>query len=122
MQEVDELVDAAMAAFEKGAVTYCMVTSTRGPTNREVDVVSEAARIIKEKYPLRLCASLGLLKDGQAERLKASGVDRYNHNIETSERHFANIVTKCWRSASKKTKSGDNNVRYCVLNSLNCPL
>jgi biotin synthase len=93
MQEVDELVDAAKAAFEKGAVTYCMVTSTRGPTNREVDVVAEAARIIKEKYPLRLCASLGLLKDGQAERLKASGVDRYNHNIETSERHFANIVT-----------------------------
>lgn len=93
MQEVEELVSGAKEAFEKGAVTYCMVTSTRGPTNREVEIVGEAARQIKAKYPLRLCASLGLLREGQAARLKAAGIDRYNHNIETSERYFAEVAT-----------------------------
>lgn len=93
MQTVDELVAGASRAFAAGAVTYCMVTSTRGPANREVETVCEATRQIKQKYPLRICASLGLLKPGQAETLKAAGVDRYNHNIESSARHFATVAT-----------------------------
>lgn len=93
MQSVEELVAGAERAHEAGAVTYCMVTSTRGPTNREVETICEATRQIKERFPLRICASLGLLRDGQAERLREAGVDRYNHNIETSERHFPNIAT-----------------------------
>jgi biotin synthase len=93
MQEVDELVDGAEQAFEKGAVTYCMVTATRGPNNRELETICEAARRIKEKYPLDICASLGLLKEGQAEQLREAGVDRYNHNLETSCNHFENVVT-----------------------------
>ena len=93
MQSVEELVDGARRAYEAGAVTYCMVTSTRGPTGREVATVAEAARIIKEKYPLRLCTALGILKPGQAETLHEAGIDRYNHNIETSERYFSEIVS-----------------------------
>ncbi len=93
MQEVDELVEGAKAAFEKGAVTYCMVTATRGPNNRELETICEATRRIKETYPLNVCASLGILKDGQAEKLREAGVDRYNHNLETSCNNFENVVS-----------------------------
>lgn len=93
MQEVDELVAGAKAAYEKGAVTYCMVTATRGPNNRELETICEASRRIKEKYPVNICASLGILKEGQAEKLREAGVDRYNHNLETSCNNFANVVT-----------------------------
>ncbi len=99
MQDVEELVDGARNAHKLGAMTYCMVTSTRGPTNREVEIICEATRQIKAELPLRICASLGLLKSGQAERLVDAGVDRYNHNIETSERHFPSVVsTHTWGS------------------------
>ena len=93
MQQVEELVLGAKAAFEKGAVTYCMVTAARGPNHRQMDVICEAARRIKEKYSLQVCASLGMLRAGQAERLRAAGVDRYNHNLETSKHNFKNVVT-----------------------------
>ena len=93
MQSIEELLEGARRAFEAGAVTYCMVTSTRGPTGRELETVCDATRQIKQRYPLKVCASLGLLRDGQAERLREAGVDRYNHNIESSERHFPHIAT-----------------------------
>ena len=92
MQSVDELVAGAAEAHEMGAVTYCIVTATRGPTHDEVDTVCEAARRIKDRWSMDVCASLGLLKEGQAERLAEAGVDRYNHNLETSENHFSEIV------------------------------
>lgn len=93
MQQVDEIVNGAKEAWDKGAVTYCVVTATRGPHSSEVDVVCEATRRIKEKYPMDVCASLGLLDEGQAEKLAEAGVDRYNHNLETSCNHFENVVT-----------------------------
>jgi biotin synthase len=94
MQDVDTLVAGARAAAQKGAVTYCMVTATRGPSGREIDTVTEAARRIKAEVPgIQLCASLGMLKEGQAQTLAAAGIDRYNHNLETSPAHFPNIVT-----------------------------
>jgi biotin synthase len=92
MQQVDELVEAARAAAANGAYMYCMVTSTRGPTARELETICEATRRIKSELPVRVCASLGILKPGQASKLAEAGVDRYNHNIETSQRHFPNIV------------------------------
>lgn len=93
MQSIEELVEGARKAYEKGAVTYCMVTATRGPVRGEIDRICDAVRQIKEKYPVNVCASLGILKEGQAERLVEAGVDRYNHNIETSSRHFPNLVS-----------------------------
>ncbi len=92
MQSVDELVAGAAEAHEMGAVTFCIVTATRGPTNDEVETVCEATRQIKNRWSMEVCASLGLLKEGQAERLAEAGVDRYNHNLETSEEHFSNVV------------------------------
>jgi len=93
MQRVEEIVKGAEEAYEKGAATYCVVTATRGPVPDEIDIICEATRRIKAEYPMEVCASLGLLEDGQAERLAEAGVDRYNHNLETSEEHFENVVT-----------------------------
>jgi biotin synthase len=70
-----------------------MVTATHGPSRRDLDVICEAAKRIKRELDLSLCASLGFLTRDKADRLKAAGVDRFNHNLETGERHFANVVT-----------------------------
>jgi len=76
-----------------GAVKYCMLTSTRGPSQRELDVVCEAVRRIKAEVNIRICTSLGLLREGQAEQLAAAGVDRFNHNLEASRRFFPAVCT-----------------------------
>ena len=70
-----------------------MVTATRGPSTRDLDTICEAATRIKAESGIELCASLGLLTQAKAERLRAAGVDRFNHNLETSERFYAQIVT-----------------------------
>jgi biotin synthase len=70
-----------------------MVTSTRGPSERELDVVCEAVRQIKAEITINVCTSLGLLKPGQAERLAAAGVTRFNHNLESSRAHFPEVCT-----------------------------
>ena len=91
MQTVEQLVDGARKAYEMGAVKYCMVASSRGPSGKELETVCEAARRIKAEINIRVCASLGLLNDEQAELLAAAGVDRFNHNLETSRSHFPKI-------------------------------
>ncbi len=98
MKSADELVDAARRAFATKAKRYCMVTATRGPSQRDLDVICEAASRIKSEMNIELCASLGLLTEAKAKRLVDSGVDRFNHNLETSERHYDKIVsTHSWK-------------------------
>ena len=98
MKSVDELVSGARRAHASRAKRYCMVTATRGPSQRDLDTICEAAQRIKSELDIELCASLGLLTDAKAQRLAASGVDRFNHNLETSERHYDQIVsTHTWR-------------------------
>jgi biotin synthase len=97
MKTADELVAGARRAADAHARRYCMVTATRGPSQRDLDVVCEAARRIKAELDIELCASLGLLTREKAERLAAAGIDRFNHNLETSERHFGKVVsTHTW--------------------------
>ena len=93
LETVDELLAGARRAAAAHARRYCMVTATRGPSQRDLDVVCEAARRIKAELDLELCASLGLLTADKARRLAEAGIDRFNHNLETSERHFDKIVT-----------------------------
>lgn len=88
-----EMVEAARRAKAAGAWKYCLVTSTRGPSDRQLDVICEAVREIKSTVGIRVCTSLGILRPDQARRLKEAGVDRFNHNLETSPRHFPNICT-----------------------------
>ncbi len=89
----DDLMEAARLASERGAKTYCLVISARGPNERELNAVEQIVPEIKDKYGLDICACLGLLSKEQADRLKACGVDRVNHNLNTSEDHYADICT-----------------------------
>ncbi|MCR1782576.1 biotin synthase BioB [Nocardioides carbamazepini] len=89
----DETLQQAGAGLRGGATRVCMVSSGRGPSNRDVEKVAEMTEALKDEYPeVEVCACLGLLKDGQAERLKEAGVDAYNHNINTAESHHDTIV------------------------------
>lgn len=93
MMDSKEMVKGAETAYNLNVGTYCIVASGRGPTNRDVDKVVEAVREIKDTYGLKVCACLGILKPEQAERLKEAGVDRYNHNLNTSAQNHENITT-----------------------------
>jgi biotin synthase len=88
----DEAVAAAGSAAGAGARRFCMVASGRGPTPRELDLFTEAVRAVRAAQPrLEVCACLGLLAEGQAERLAEAGVHAYNHNLNTSEGHYGRI-------------------------------
>ena len=93
MLNAERLLDGARKAAESKARTYCIVASGRGPTDREVDHVANVVRQIKDQYGLHICCCLGLLKPDQAVKLKAAGVDRVNHNLNTSERFHGDICT-----------------------------
>jgi biotin synthase len=88
----ETLVAGAKEAQERCAGTYCIVSSGRGPTNKEVDHIVDAIKEIKSTTKLKICACLGILKEGQAERLMDAGVDRYNHNINSNSRFFPEIT------------------------------
>jgi len=105
MKSVDELVDGARRAHAARAKRYCMVTATRGPSQRDLDTICAAAERIKGEMDIELCASLGILTEAKAKRLVDSGVDRFNHNLETSERHYEQIVsTHSWRDRVETVK------------------
>jgi biotin synthase len=92
--KADEAVEQATAGLRGGASRICMVSSGRGPTDRDVERVAGMVGALRAEHPdVEVCACLGLLKDGQAERLRAAGVDAYNHNINTAESHHDDIVT-----------------------------
>ena len=89
----DKLMEAAGIAAQQGAKTYCLVISARGPNERELSAVEQVVPEIKQKYGLDVCACLGLLTRPQADRLKACGVDRVNHNLNTSESYYQDICS-----------------------------
>ncbi|MDZ4199124.1 MAG: biotin synthase BioB, partial [Kiritimatiellia bacterium] len=93
MQEETDLIEGARRAHASGAVRYCMVTSGRGPRDAEVDEICRTVRQIKKEVSIEICTSLGLLTADQARRLAEAGVDRVNHNVESSRRFFPQIVT-----------------------------
>jgi biotin synthase len=82
------------AGVEGGASRVCLVASGRGPGDRDVDRVARVVESVKSDHPhVEVCACLGILKEGQAERLRAAGVDAYNHNLNTSESRYAEICS-----------------------------
>ncbi|MGZ4160556.1 MAG: biotin synthase BioB [Neobacillus sp.] len=88
------IVEGAKEAKKNKIGTYCIVMSGRKPTNNEVDMVVSAVQEIKNEVDqIKICACMGLVSEEQAVRLKNAGVDRFNHNINTSESHHANITT-----------------------------
>jgi len=94
MQSVDDIVAGAKEAADMDALRYCVVTSARAPSENELKVITEAAARIKAENPgLELCASMGFLTEEKAQRLKDAGVDRFNHNLETSANFYPFICS-----------------------------
>ncbi|MEC3992243.1 biotin synthase BioB [Actinacidiphila sp. DG2A-62] len=90
----EEAAAAAKAGVAGGAKRVCLVASGRGPTDRDVDRVAQTIAAVKDQNEgVEVCACLGLLADGQAERLKDAGADAYNHNLNTSEATYGDITT-----------------------------
>jgi len=86
-------MDGARVAAERQAKTYCIVISGRSPTEREMKAVETIVPEIKSQYDLKICACLGLLDQDQADRLHECGVDRVNHNLNTSEGFYDEICS-----------------------------
>ena len=90
----EKILAAAERAQAVKAKRFCIVASGRGPTDGEVEELTEAVRAVRAARPeMEICCCLGLLRDSQAERLKASGVFAYNHNLNTSERFYGEICS-----------------------------
>lgn len=92
MLSVDEVVAAARAARDKGATRFCMGAAWRGPKQRELERVLGMVRAVRE-LGMETCATLGMLKEGQAEQLKEAGLDYYNHNLDTAPEFYGNIIS-----------------------------
>ncbi|WP_447599187.1 biotin synthase BioB [Nitrospira sp. Nam80] len=89
----EDMREGARQAASAKAQRYCIVISGRSPLDREITEIADAVRAIKRDIPIQICCSLGLLDATQARRLKDAGVDRINHNLNTSEAYHASICT-----------------------------
>lgn len=89
---LDEVLENARAAKAKGASRFCMGAAWRGPKDKDLEPVIEMVREVK-KLGLQTCVTLGMLNDGQAEKLAAAGLDYYNHNIDTAPEFYGQIIT-----------------------------
>jgi biotin synthase len=90
----DEVLQTARAGVQAGAKRVCLVASGRGPTDKDVARVSDMIAAFKAGNPdVEVCACLGLLSDGQAERLLQAGTTAYNHNLNTAETNYGDICT-----------------------------
>lgn len=89
----EKLLDGARLAAERQSKTYCIVISARGPSEREIQAVEKIVPEIKSRYDLEICACLGLLTPDQANRLAACGVNKVNHNLNTSPEYYEQICT-----------------------------
>jgi biotin synthase len=92
LMELDDVLAAASAAKAAGATRFCMGAAWRGPKQRDLESVLTMVREVKA-LGLETCATLGMLKDGQAEQLKNAGLDYYNHNLDTSPEFYDEIIT-----------------------------
>jgi biotin synthase len=91
--DIPSLVEAARQTAATGATEFCLVAAVRGPDERLMSQVKAAIEAIRENVEINIACSLGILTRVQAEELKALGVHRYNHNLETARSHFGQVVT-----------------------------
>ena len=88
-----EIIDEAERAYEAGAFRYCMVFAGRGPSKKRVEHLAKLIKDIKALFPIQVCVSTGFINKEDAQVLKEAGLDRLNHNINTSETNYPNICT-----------------------------
>jgi biotin synthase len=97
MKSEDEIFEEAEKAARSGASRYCMVLSGRGPTLGYTKRLAEVIAEVKRRYPVEVCLSAGLVDDEKAKILAEAGLDRLNHNLNTSESHYEKICsTHTW--------------------------
>ncbi len=89
----DEILAEADRAARAGASRYCMVLSGRGPSLAQTRKLAATIRRVKELYPIEVCLSVGLLEEEHARILAEAGLDRLNHNLNTSESHYGKICS-----------------------------
>ena len=92
LMEIEQVVSAAKAAKEGGSSRFCMGAAWRSPKDRDLDKVTAMVTAVKA-LGMETCVTLGMLKEGQAERLKDAGLDYYNHNLDTSSEFYDHIIT-----------------------------
>lgn len=92
MMEVQEVIEQALVAKERGATRLCMGAAWRNPNKKDFPRVLEMVRVVKD-LGLETCLTLGMLNDDQVEQLKEAGLDYYNHNLDTSEAFYPKIIT-----------------------------
>ena len=93
MKSEDEILAEADHAARVGATRYCMALSGRGPTLPMTHQLASVVRQIKERYPIEVCLSIGILDEEKARILADAGLDRLNHNLNTSESHYGDICS-----------------------------
>ncbi|HVB48937.1 MAG TPA: biotin synthase BioB [Burkholderiales bacterium] len=89
---VEDVAAAAQRAKDEGATRFCMGAAWRSPKERDLERVLPLVEAVKA-LGLETCVTLGMLKDGQAERLRDAGLDYYNHNLDTSPEFYGRIIT-----------------------------
>ncbi len=92
LMDIDSVLAAAREAKRGGASRFCMGAAWRSPTDRDLDAVCKMVEGVKD-LGLESCVTLGMLREEQAKRLSDSGLDYYNHNIDTSEEYYSEIIT-----------------------------
>lgn len=93
MKSREEILAEAERAARAGATRYCLVLSGRGPTLERTRELAEIVREVKQRFPIGVCLSVGLIDDEKARILAEAGLDRLNHNLNTSERHYPAICS-----------------------------
>ncbi|MFV8834475.1 biotin synthase BioB [Aquisalimonas sp.] len=92
LMDKDTVVEAARTARDAGATRFCMGAAWRSPKGKDLERVAEMISEVKA-LGMETCATLGMLDDGQSERLKEAGLDYYNHNVDTSPEFYGDIIT-----------------------------
>lgn len=108
LKNEEEIFADAVAAKENGAYRFCMVTSGRGPSQNSTLRLAGVIRRISDELGMRVCLSAGLLDADKAKVLSEAGLDRYNHNLNTSEKHYGEICTTHTYEDRKSTLSALN--------------
>ncbi len=102
----EQMLEGAERAVSINANRYCIVVSGKRATKEEVQKIANAVRKIKKEYPIKVCCSIGTIDEEDLRLLKDAGVNRINHNLETSERFFSKIVsTHTWKERLETIKN-----------------
>lgn len=113
--DIAGLVEAAKQTQKSGATEFCIVAAVKGPDERLMSQLEEAVAAIKSEVDIEVAASIGILTQEQVDRLKAAGVHRYNHNLETARSYFPNVVTThSWESRRETLRMiGEAGMEVC---------